>query len=399
MIKMPAVALLCYSAIFLLAFSVAKAQTFTTHSNLAYVGDGNTRHLLDLYVPDGATTPVPLIIWIHGGGWQNGDKTLGPNSFQLRYARNGYAVASLNYRLSSEAIFPAQIHDVKAAIRWLRANSSTYGIDPTKFGVWGSSAGGHLAALAGTSNDVDDLEGTLGERNASSRVQAVVDWYGPTDFLLMDSQLKANPACGFGNHDAANSPESLLVGCSIQTCPQAVQRANPLTYASIDDPAFFIEHGSVDCTVPDGQSNILLSRLSGLGLNATFTSLIGAGHGGPQFSAESNLLLVDAFWSAQLRAKNHPLLTSIRVFRKSREVTTFLSGSLGRLYRIELSGLNIAAGSTIIVNGEQRTVRGPVPFVTGGPVGRIPLAGAVKIQIKSADGLYSNVISVPVSSD
>ncbi|MBA4184663.1 MAG: alpha/beta hydrolase, partial [Acidobacteria bacterium] len=123
--------------------------------------DGNVAHKLDLYVPNGTTSPVPLIVWIHGG-WQNGDKSLGPNSHPLRYARSGYAVASINYRLSGEAIFPAQIYDCKAAIRWLRANASQYNLDVTRFGVWGQSAGGHLASLVGTSNDVTDLEGTLG---------------------------------------------------------------------------------------------------------------------------------------------------------------------------------------------------------------------------------------------
>ncbi len=151
------------SLVFLALLSqIAAAQnTYTTHTNLSYVDDGNVSHKLDLYVPNGAASPVPLIVWIHGGGWQSGDKQLGQNSHPLRYARMGYAVASINYRLSDEAIFPAQIYDCKAAVRWLRATAARYNLDPTRFGAWGQSAGAHLASLLGTSNDVTDLEGNI----------------------------------------------------------------------------------------------------------------------------------------------------------------------------------------------------------------------------------------------
>lgn len=127
------------SLVFLALLSqIAAAQnTYTTHTNLSYVDDGNVSHKLDLYVPNGAASPVPLIVWIHGGGWQSGDKQLGQNSHPLRYARMDYAVASINYRLSGEAIFPAQIYDCKAAVRWLRANAAKYNLDPTRFGAWG----------------------------------------------------------------------------------------------------------------------------------------------------------------------------------------------------------------------------------------------------------------------
>lgn len=192
---------LSFVCLVFLSQASAAQNTYTTYSDLSYVNDGNAKHKLDLYVPNNTTSPVPLIIWIHGGAWRSGDKQLAPNSFPLRYARNGYAVASINYRLSDEAIFPAQIYDCKAAVRWLRANASAYNLDVTRIGAWGLSAGGHLASLLGTGGDVTDLEGNVGGNlQHSSRVQAVVDWFGPTDFLLTDAQ-EAAQGCPFENHD------------------------------------------------------------------------------------------------------------------------------------------------------------------------------------------------------
>ena len=381
------------------AQSAAGQGTFTSYLDRPYVSDGNVRHMLDLHIPNGQSAPMPLIVWIHGGGWLNGDKTLGQNSFQLRYARNGYAVASLNYRLSGEAIFPAQINDCKAAIRWLRANAATYNIDPTRIGVWGSSAGGHLSALVGTSNDVVDLEGTVGTNlTPSSRVQAVADWYGPTNFLLMDTQGQTQ-GCGAGGHNSATSPESLLVGCQIQTCPNAVQRANPMSYFSADDPPFFIQHGSADCTVPTGQSQILTSLLQGAGHDASFMTLAGAGHGGPEFSAEQNLLLLDQFWASKLRDTQNPLISSVRIFYKSTEMQTVRAGSLAKLHRIEIEGQNVSVATKIIVNGVERSANpdGNGRITIYGLPGRISASGELTIQLKTNLGRYSNISRIPVS--
>lgn len=384
-------------ATFVLTTLGVAGQTFTSHIDLPYAGNTNPRQMLDVHVPNNQTAPTPLIVWIHGGGWQNGNKTLGQNSFQLRYARNGYAVASLNYRLSSEAIFPAQAHDTKAAIRWLRANAATYNIDPTRIGVWGSSAGGHLAALLGTSNDVVDLEGTLGVTTQPSRVQAVVDWFGPTDFLLMDTQGQAQ-GCGPGGHNQATSPESLLVGCQIQTCPTAVQRANPMTYYSTDDPPFFIQHGSVDCAVPNAQSGILNSLMTTNSHDVVFQTLVGAGHGGPQFSAEDNMLLVDAFWAAKLRDTVNPLASSVKVFYKNAEVTSLRPGSLGRLYKFEITGINTTSVTKAVVNGVERNVEtvGSDKVLVYGFPGRVANSGDMSLQLRAAPGRFSNVIRIPV---
>ena len=152
------------------------------HRDLVYVGNGHERHKLDLFVPEKADGPLPLIIWVHGGGWQNGSKD-GCPPLRDGYTERGYAVASINYRLSGHAVFPAQIEDCKAAIRWLRAHAKEYNLDPQRFGVWGSSAGGHLVALIGTSGDVKEFD-VGANLDQSSRVQAVCDYYGPTDFTV-----------------------------------------------------------------------------------------------------------------------------------------------------------------------------------------------------------------------
>lgn len=353
----------------LLTVSQSTAQgTFSSIRDIAYAADALDSHKLDLHIPNGATGPLPVVIWIHGGGWQSGDKALNPNSFQLRYARNGYVVASLNYRLSSEAIYPAQLHDCKAAIRWLRANAAQYNLDTTRFGVWGSSAGGHLAALVGTTGDVTDMEGSVGGNTQySSRVQAVVDWYGPTDFLQMDSHALAQ-GCGSSNHNSANSPESLLVGCPIQTCPEAVQRANPMTFYTPDDPPFLIQHGTTDCTVAMGQSQILQALLQAQGHDSIFTPITGAGHGGPLFSAESNLLQVDTFLQSRLRDLiAQPLTISGRITTPAgqgvRNVKVMITSPFGTSASVTTSSFgfyqfeNVAPGEVYTISASSKRYR------------------------------------------
>ena len=392
---------LCF-VLAVLVSSVATAQnTFTKIPDISYANDTLLRHKLDLYIPDGATAPLPVIVWIHGGGWAIGDKSLAADAYQLRYPRNGYALVSINYRLTNQAIFPAQIHDSKAAIRWIRANAAQYNLDPTRIGVWGSSAGGHLVALLGTSNDVVDLEGSVGTNlQYSSRVQAVVDWFGPTDFLQMDTQAIAQ-GCSGSNHNSPGSPESVLVGCPIQTCPTVVQRANPLTYLTIDDPPFFIQHGNSDCTVPRGQSQILYNLMQTAGHDSTLTLIPGAGHGGIQFSAESNMLLLDAFYNAKLRNSFSPLVNSITIYRKKSEVNHFRTGSPGSIYRIVLSGANFQNDAKVLING----VAKGASFTNGGEInvygviGRIPASGVISLQVKNSNESYSNIFRPEIRAE
>ena len=147
--------------------------------DIEYARVGNKSLKLDLYVPDGAG-PFPVIVWVHGGGWTSGDKALSASGPQVRQTARGYAVASINYRFSQEAKFPAQIEDCKAAVRWLRAHAAEHNLDPARIAVWGDSAGGHLASLMGASGGASDLEGDEGNLDYSSRVEAVVDWFGPS---------------------------------------------------------------------------------------------------------------------------------------------------------------------------------------------------------------------------
>jgi len=241
------------------------------HRDLSYVTDGHERQRLDLYLPK-AGKDLPLIIWVHGGAWLAGSKA---NPVPLPYLADGYAVASINYRLSQHAVFPAQIQDCKAAVRWLRANAAKYDLDPNHFAAWGASAGGHLVAMLGTTADVKEFE--VGEHLAqSSRVQAVVDFFGPTDLLQMDEHRVPNGQV----HDIPDSPESKLVGGPIQENKDKVAKANPITFVTRDDPPFLIVHGDADPLVPHHQSELLEAALNKAGVPVTLYTVKGGGHGG-----------------------------------------------------------------------------------------------------------------------
>jgi len=261
------------------------AANYDTFSNLAYAPHGDA--LLDLLVPKNATSPPAVVVWVHGGGWQSGDKS--DRAQAERLVCRGFALASIDYRLSSTSVFPAQLHDVKAAIRYLRANQSTWHVDGSRIAVFGSSAGGHLAALAGTSDGVAELEDpSLGNATVSSRVQAVVDWYGPTRLADMDSQLLTQGcAAGTAHHDAPDSPESHLLGCTLGAadCADAARRADPTQYADASDPPTLLLHGTSDCTVPLAQSTLLEDQLGTGGSCAVARRVTGAGHGGPQWTS------------------------------------------------------------------------------------------------------------------
>ena len=259
-----------------------------SYKDLEYAVVNGKSLKLDLYLPEKANGPLPLIIHIHGGGWSGGSKNGIP---PIGLVANGYAVASVQYRLSGEAIFPAAIQDCKAAVRWLRANAQKYKLDPDHFGAWGSSAGGHLVALLGTSGGVKEFD--VGNNlNVSSRVQAVCDWFGPTDFLQMNAQAKAGAGGAF-DHDSPKSPESRFIGGAIQENKDKCAKANPITYVSKETPSFLIMHGDKDRLVPLGQSQLLETSLKKAGANVTLIVVEGAGHGGPGFvrpEAEKRML-------------------------------------------------------------------------------------------------------------
>ena len=253
---------------------------------------------LDLYLPENAAAATPLIIWIHGGGFSAGDKA---NCPALRMTGLGYAVASVNYRLSGEALFPACVEDCKSAVRWLRTHASEYHLDPQHFGAWGSSAGGHLVAFLGTSGDVKEFDqgANLG---ISSRVQAVCDYYGPTDFLQMDAHVLSGASL---KHDAPNSPEAHLIGGPIQENKDKVARANPITYVTTDDPPFLILHGDQDPSVPYHQSQLLFEALKKAGVSVHFHTIHGAGHGNG-FAGQNIDTMVNDFFAKNLKEKPTP---------------------------------------------------------------------------------------------
>lgn len=352
-----------------LTFTQSPSRTF---KDVEYARAGSKRLLLDLYLPESAG-PFPVIVWIHGGSWLSGDKEGGP---AIRQASRGYAVASINYRLSYEAKFPAQLEDCKAAVRWLRANAATYNLDATRIAAWGSSAGGHLAALLGTTADVADLEGDLGNLAFSSRVQTVIDWYGPIDLLKMNQQ--ALP-CNLVDHDSVLSPESLLIGCAIQTCKEKTERANPIQYITADDPPFLIMHGTADCLVSPLQSQIFYDALQASGLSSTLIFLQGAGHGGDAFDSSETLKTVDDFLDLHLQTSTvKPLITSVQISGK----------------KLFVSGERFDNGAQIYLNGErQKTANdevAPTTKLIAKKAGKKIASGqTVMLQVKNSDGKTS----------
>jgi acetyl esterase/lipase len=258
----------------------------------AKAGDKSLR--LDIYTPTEPKGSLPLVVWIHGGAWRGGSKE---NPRAVSLIGRGYAVASIGYRLSQEAIFPAQIEDCKAAIRFLRATAAKHSIDADHIGVWGDSAGGHLVALLGTSGDVKDLEGRVGGNlEFSSRVQAVVDYFGPSDFM----KFEGRPT--WVKVDALSSPLCQLVGGLLAEKKDLVARANPITYVTRDDPPFLIVHGDRDNTVPFNQSELLVNALKKAGVEVAFEVIKGGGHNFGPAQYERLLPIVMAFFDKHLKA-------------------------------------------------------------------------------------------------
>jgi len=252
-----------------------------------YVENGHSRNRLDLYLPESppgqAGHSLPVILWIHGGGWIVGDKAGGP---AIAFAARGFAVAAMNYRYSRHATFPAQLHDCKAAVRWLRANASVHGLDSQRIGVWGASAGGHLAAMLGLTAGTESLEGALGSAEQSSSVQAVVDWFGPTDFLTL----------------GPGETRTQFLGGDALANPEKARAASPLQYVTNRACPFLIVHGDHDPLVPYAQSQALADALQQTGVETTFITIAGGRHGGSRFSRPDELARIEAFFSKHLKA-------------------------------------------------------------------------------------------------
>jgi acetyl esterase/lipase len=245
-------------------------------------GDDKKSHRLDLYVPKNAKATPPLLVWIHGGGWRGGSKNRVYPPV-LRLVRDGYAVASVEYRLNGLKAHPEHTHDCKGAIRWLRANAKKYGYDATRIGVAGGSAGGHLVLMLGMSAGVREMEGTVGGNlDQSSRVQAVVDLFGPSEFSEFARKSARFRAKYKGNGKFFKS-------------------VSPLTYLTKDDAPVLILQGTDDRLVPQSQSKLVHKRYKELGLESTLVLIKGAGHGGPQFSDAERSKLVKAFFDKHIK--------------------------------------------------------------------------------------------------
>jgi acetyl esterase/lipase len=239
---------------------------------------------VDVYLPPSPTTkPGPAIIFIHGGGWALGSRrrfgrafAAWPTSPHELLALEGFAVICVDYRLSSEAIFPAQVHDCKAAIRWTRANAAELNIDPERIMSWGESAGGHLSLLMGLTGSNDELNGTVGEHlSVRSDVCGSVDWYGFSDLLASQSQRHPNSS---HDHDGPDSFESRLLGGPLQSMRELAKQASPLTHVHADAPPIQIHHGDADLVVPYAQSETLVSALTELEVNVEFVTIPEADH-------------------------------------------------------------------------------------------------------------------------
>ena len=249
--------------------------------------------LLDLYMPKGVTNP-PLIVWVHGGAWRAGSRASMPLT---RLVEDGYAIASVDYRLSPVAMFPAQVHDCKAAIRFLRANQSKFGFNAERIGIAGLSAGGHLVALIGVTNDHKELEGDVGEHaDQSSSVQAIVDYYGPTNFMTI---LKQSTPHGLGVRVPALK---LLIGGRPEDHEVIAKLASPVFHVDRHDPPLMMLHGDQDPQVPINQSHELHAMYKQAGVEVHFEVVHGGAHGGPLFFDDARHAVVKTFLDRHIRS-------------------------------------------------------------------------------------------------
>ena len=262
------------------------------HGNIPYNNDTLKKHLLDIYLPADAKGKLPLVVFIHGGGWIGNDKyaDMGymPNTVAAMLD-NGMAVASIDYRFATQAVFPAILQDCNKAVSFLYDNADTYHLDKNKIALMGFSAGGHLASLMGTSqnNNVKDLYFPNSYR--PFQYKAVVDFYGPTDLVLLP-----------GNEDV-KSPEALLIGAAPLERPDLAKAASPITYIDKNDPPFIIFHGEKDNIVSNKQSKLFSAWLKYHGVKNELTIVKDAPHFGTMYDVEEIRVKVIAFLKAELK--------------------------------------------------------------------------------------------------
>lgn len=265
------------------------------HNNLAYAGDTLKRHKLDIYLPALVKGNVPLVIWVHGGAWKLNDKFA-----DMGYMKNtvksfideGYAFASIDYRYSTDAVFPAQIQDCNQAVSWLYANAEKYHIDKNKIALIGFSAGGHLASLLALSNNNRIKPFSHDGKQVPFKIKAVIDFYGPSNFLAFTPKNEISTS-----DDAIAS----LLGGTILERPDLATLASPTTYIDANDPPFLIFHGEKDESVPYTQSVLLRSYLRQMNVKSELTVVPNAPHYGEMFDVESNKIKISAFLKTYLK--------------------------------------------------------------------------------------------------
>jgi acetyl esterase/lipase len=264
---------------------VLQAQPAREHKDVIYAAVDGRNLGLDLYIPAGVPRP-PLLVWVHGGAWRSGTKAQVPPIF----VQNGFATASLDFRQSTDARFPADVHDIKAAIRFLRAKAQEYGYRTDRIAIAGSSSGGHLAALVGVSGGVKELEGTVGGYlNERSDVQAIVVYYGASNLMTILAQ-----STPFGL--AMRRPAlELLLGALPESVPSLAQMASPVVHVGPGDPPLLLLHGDQDPQMPINQSHELQGAYEKAGLDVSLDVVHGAAHGGDLFFAPERIQRVVAF--------------------------------------------------------------------------------------------------------
>jgi len=289
-----------FSKLFLLLAACASflAETYAAEEvritrDIEYARVGDTSLKLDLHVPVGAKSP-PVVVWVHGGAWRSGSKN---NPSVLSLTEHGFAIASVDYRLSPVAPFPAQIHDIKAAIRYLRATAKQYAINTDKIAISGGSAGAHLAALVGVTNGLKALEGDVGpHRDQSSNVQAIVAFYGASNLTTILAQSTPHGL------DVRKPALELLLGGQPDSKPDLARLASPVFHVDKNDPPLLWFHGDQDPQMPINQGHELMGAYKKQGLNATFETVYGGAHGGKLFFTPEQMKQVGEFLDRNLRA-------------------------------------------------------------------------------------------------
>ena len=274
---------------------MSAAYSVSVTSDLLYAHESGVELALDLYRPD-APGPVPLVVYVHGGAWKKGDKAADASARLARFAEHGIALASINHRFIDQALFPAALHDVKGAIRWLRAHGAELGLSTERIGLWGATSGAHLASLAALTQNDPEWEGTSGgNADVSSAVHAVVHWFGPVDLVSsahrtwLEKILLAPPI------------EPPLFGAdTIEEVASLARAASPLFRASADAPPFLISHGDRDRVLPRSESEAFHDALSRAGAQSSLLIVAGAGHEDHAFDAPSNIALTAAFFASHL---------------------------------------------------------------------------------------------------